>query len=380
VISQPLFGQAYNPYSYVENNPLNQLDPSGLSSEDVGEEGHGQVDDGPPQAQSFTVIQPAAPIKRPRAGGAATSSAGGAPAGGGGASPGAAAAAPLAGSAGVAAGTRAADGASSRPSSPAPSGAEWSAPSPAWNLVKDAWNHALDDTASTGSRGLAVAGAAVMLPLASVESASNSGWNSVLALAGSMYDASRHYGRAAAMYGDGNEAWLDHALQGGEQAAWGVAKAAGEVAMSGGGGKAAFAGVKALTPIKNALGSMLAYVGRRAPQGNVFSTAFSVKIPRALWGTNRETHFQYANLALEQAKAEIPVLREIVKAEWGKSPPQWTWQHATFAQAGHQRGWLFLVPRHQHTSGSIFWRALHPLRGGAGGYAQWAIPAGARRN
>jgi hypothetical protein len=36
------------------------------------------------------------------------------------------------------------------------------------------------------------------------------------------------------------------------------------------------------------------------------------------------------------------------------------------------------VPREQHAPGSIFQGALHP--NGAGGYSEWAIPAGAAPN
>jgi hypothetical protein len=34
----------------------------------------------------------------------------------------------------------------------------------------------------------------------------------------------------------------------------------------------------------------------------------------------------------------------------------------------------------QHTAGSPFWRLLHTLPNGGGGYSQWAIPAGAPPN
>lgn len=44
-------------------------------------------------------------------------------------------------------------------------------------------------------------------------------------------------------------------------------------------------------------------------------------------------------------------------------PCGWTWHHA------QQQGMMQLVPRFQHTPGSIFWNTLHPA--GQGGYAIW---------
>lgn len=42
-------------------------------------------------------------------------------------------------------------------------------------------------------------------------------------------------------------------------------------------------------------------------------------------------------------------------------------------------GVMRLVPSDQHTPGSPWWRILHPDPGAAGGYSEWAIPAGAPR-
>jgi len=44
-------------------------------------------------------------------------------------------------------------------------------------------------------------------------------------------------------------------------------------------------------------------------------------------------------------------------------PAGWSWRHA------QEPGVMQLVPRPQHTPGSIFWETLHP--GGQGGYSIW---------
>ena len=36
IVSAPLFGQSYNPYSYVLNNPLKYVDPSGFGEDEPG--------------------------------------------------------------------------------------------------------------------------------------------------------------------------------------------------------------------------------------------------------------------------------------------------------------------------------------------------------
>jgi len=47
----------------------------------------------------------------------------------------------------------------------------------------------------------------------------------------------------------------------------------------------------------------------------------------------------------------------------GKSPTDWVWHH----DIGN--GVMQLVPKTQHTTGSIFWDTLHP--NGVGGMAIW---------
>lgn len=111
----------------------------------------------------------------------------------------------------------------------------------------------------------------------------------------------------------------------------------------------------------------------------VYSVAFETKLAPDQLGLGQGRQFQIANQALQAERAANPALAGLVPppAGWGRPPQGWTWQHATIEQGAGQAGVMQLVPRYQHTPGSEFWSVLHPLPGNAGGYSQWAIPAGA---
>ncbi len=113
-----------------------------------------------------------------------------------------------------------------------------------------------------------------------------------------------------------------------------------------------------------------------------YSVAFEMQLASTELGLSRRAHFTIANDSLQAERAVNPALAELVSAPAGSGLPPggWAWQHATIGQGGGRAGVLQLVPRSQHTSGSPFWPLLHPLPGGAGGYSQWAIPAGAPPN
>jgi hypothetical protein len=128
---------------------------------------------------------------------------------------------------------------------------------------------------------------------------------------------------------------------------------------------------------------MFVPVGAAAPaEPTVYSVAFEVELGPAELGLSRGRHFQIANQALEAEKTVTPALANLVPrpAGWGKPPSGWVWQHATIDQAAGREGVLQLVPKYQHTPGSAFWRLLHPLPNGGGGYTEWAIPHGAPPN
>lgn len=126
-------------------------------------------------------------------------------------------------------------------------------------------------------------------------------------------------------------------------------------------------------------------VGRTAgPDGSRYSVAFETTLDPAVFSKGRGVHFNRANAALDAAmrsddafawamEGMMPGVGNRVSSAGGrKTPIGWTWHHA------ETHGVMQLVPRSQHTPGSIFWNTLHPGR--RGGYSIWAIPAGAPRN
>jgi filamentous hemagglutinin len=103
-------------------------------------------------------------------------------------------------------------------------------------------------------------------------------------------------------------------------------------------------------------------------------------------------HFNRANAALDGALTAdqdfaammdelIPGVHDAVGRSGGRQTPNaWTWEHASSTTANGRLGVMRLVPSDQHTPGSPWWRVLHPDPGAAGGYAEWAIPNGAKPN
>jgi hypothetical protein len=66
---------------------------------------------------------------------------------------------------------------------------------------------------------------------------------------------------------------------------------------------------------------------------------------------------------MAQSQRHLRSVREVDFAELGKSPANWVWHHDVEA------GVMQLVPKSQHTTGSIFWNTLHP--NGVGGMSIW---------
>ncbi|MES2185926.1 MAG: hypothetical protein V4505_15350 [Pseudomonadota bacterium] len=124
-----------------------------------------------------------------------------------------------------------------------------------------------------------------------------------------------------------------------------------------------------------------------------YSTVFEMRLDPKDFGRSRKVHYHRANMALHQAlesdpefaammEHAMPGVRSAVSSVGRrKTPAGWTWEHAsTKTTFDQEAGVMRLVPRSQHTAGSPWWRVLHPDRGAAGGYAEWAIPAGAPEN
>jgi len=114
----------------------------------------------------------------------------------------------------------------------------------------------------------------------------------------------------------------------------------------------------------------------RAASGDFYSVAFRTTLdPASYPGLSRAAHFQEANEALLTAMESDPQFAQTMQQAGvnldrtatglaPRTPPEgWTWHHA------EDPGVMQLVPRVQHTPGSIFWDTLHP--GGQGGYAIW---------
>jgi RHS repeat-associated protein len=109
-----------------------------------------------------------------------------------------------------------------------------------------------------------------------------------------------------------------------------------------------------------------------------YSVAFETDLNPAAYIADRKAHFQEANEALLTAMEGdgqfANMMRQIgikvERTETGKaprvSPENWSWHHSV------EPGVMQLVPRVQHTAGSMFWDLLHPW--GIGGYFIWGTP------
>ncbi|MCL9806925.1 DUF6443 domain-containing protein [Flavobacterium amniphilum] len=110
--------------------------------------------------------------------------------------------------------------------------------------------------------------------------------------------------------------------------------------------------------------------------GSVYSVAYETTLSSELFpGGSYYSHFKAANTSLSDAMASdvafsnsmsnlgVTVPRSATGNILGKSPTNWVWHHDVGA------GVMQLVPKTQHTTGSIYWETLHP--GGVGGMHIW---------
>ena len=129
------------------------------------------------------------------------------------------------------------------------------------------------------------------------------------------------------------------------------------------------------------VGTLFRNAGKPQPSGEFYSVVFEMRLTTGDLGKSRPVHFNRANAALDSAlrsdahfsaamEGMIPGVRGAVSKAGGRETPAgWVWHQAV------ERGVMQLVPEAQHTAGSVFWLTLHP--DGRGGYAIWAIFAGA---
>lgn len=120
----------------------------------------------------------------------------------------------------------------------------------------------------------------------------------------------------------------------------------------------------------------------RLPDGSAYSVIAEFTLNAADIPKGRSSHTRLANSALASELAinpayasfmeqHIPGISAAVNSH--ANPPGFVWHHHA-----NTVGLMQLVPYSQHRKGSIFQNTLHP--NGVGGYANWAIPAGAPPN
>ncbi|MDM1407273.1 MULTISPECIES: HNH endonuclease [unclassified Myroides] len=114
----------------------------------------------------------------------------------------------------------------------------------------------------------------------------------------------------------------------------------------------------------------------KGPSGAQYSVAFEMSLTKNLYpGKGYYTHFKAANVALNNTMASdaafagsiskmgISIPRSSTGNILGQSPRNWVWHHDIGS------GVLQLVPKTQHTPGSVYWNTMHP--NGLGGMAIW---------
>jgi hypothetical protein len=110
--------------------------------------------------------------------------------------------------------------------------------------------------------------------------------------------------------------------------------------------------------------------------GSVYSVAYQTTLSSELFPAGSYYgHFKAANTSLSNAMASdaafsssmsslgVSIPRSATGTILGKSPTNWVWHHSV------ETGVMQLVPKTQHTSGSLFWNTMHP--NGLGGMATW---------
>jgi RHS repeat-associated protein len=119
-------------------------------------------------------------------------------------------------------------------------------------------------------------------------------------------------------------------------------------------------------------GMYIRNAAKSVPNGKFYSTAFEMTLNKNLYpGVNASRHITAANKAMLSSMDNIAMknLKISMKTRsngsiiMNSSPNNWVWHHNI------RKGIMQLVPKAQHSSGSIFWNTLHP--GGKGGMSIW---------
>jgi len=136
------------------------------------------------------------------------------------------------------------------------------------------------------------------------------------------------------------------------------------------GGSGGYLGNKASQQTAKVFGR--SFSKKTAASGMFYSVAYEMKLSTNLYpGGAYYQHFKAANKSLFSDMDSRTMSRLNINFQtgnkgnilWGRSPHNWVWHHDI------ETGVMQLVPKSQHTTGSIFWKTLHP--DGVGGMNLW---------
>ncbi len=132
----------------------------------------------------------------------------------------------------------------------------------------------------------------------------------------------------------------------------------------------------------------------RDPSPRWYNSYFNVSLAQNDFGKKHEEHYKICNqFLLEQLKKDeifgvqfcpdisnadlIAFISENAQNNKHSPSPHFIWEHCPSTTADGVLGVMRLIPKSQHTPGSAYWKLIHPEHKNAGGYHEWAIPAGA---
>ncbi len=125
-----------------------------------------------------------------------------------------------------------------------------------------------------------------------------------------------------------------------------------------------------------------------------YNNYYNVRLAGADFGKSRKEHYKICNqFLLKQVEKDeaagvrfcpdisnvdlIALISKNTQNGTHSLHPHFIWEHCSSTTAHGVLGVMRLIPKSQHTPGSLYWRLLHPEYKNMGGYHEWAIPAGA---